>query len=749
MPARRSRRPRQHASRFATIGRPGSSSRSCVHRAHRERRRRWRRVDGDSCRARPTPKAANAGGGARAGRQRRSPPFGDCAPRPDADDVVRRGARSARETRSAAGSRAKALRMAGRADTARRIQPGLFDRRALRAATEVSRSRTRRCGTPRAHRRARARPAAAPLVHADGRADRVALKGISGSLASLDLLEAIAHAAAAGAGASRSVAAAGARGPRSGELRRDRSSTCSSSRSSRAGPRPRSCRVTTATRRRCSVARPRTRGGVAVGRRLERRSAAAAASPCARAIAAADGGSAPTARRCACMDVTRAYTQRAIDFDLERIEEDDRALARPGRRPRRAAPSLRSPRWRRSSRDTEQHRAAVGRSLQAGVEDRADAARRGIRPPPRPAARALDAALADALTIVYRILFSCCSPRRAASCRSGIPIYRDSYTIESLRPVAEGRRPAQRASGRRCRRSRGWRTAAAPPARCAWCRSTAACSRRRRRRSPRSFALDDRVARDVLLAVTTRPGADRRERITYADLGVEQLGAVYERVLDYAPAVDGRSRSRSRRSGRRKDTGTFYTPRAMTEYLVRRTLAPLVRGRDARAHPVAARRRSGDGQRRLPGRGVPLPRRRLRRRADCRREPSRAPTSRRRTAPAFRRVVAQRCLYGVDLNPTAVQLARLSLWLCTLAADRPLTFLDHHLRAGNSLAGARAGRRRAPAARSGPAPRRGAAAALRRRRPVVRVASTVAPRVTPGASEPDDSAAVVHAQGAR
>ena len=56
---------------------------------------------------------------------------------------------------------------------------------------------------------------------------------------------------------------------------------------------------------------------------------------------------------------------------------------------------------------------------------------------------------------------------------------------------------------------------------------------------------------------------------------------------------------------------------------------------------------------------------------------------------AFRRVVAQRCLYGVDLNPTAVQLARLSLWLCTLAADRPLTFVDHHLRTGNSLAGAR------------------------------------------------------------
>src|SRR5207253_1985012 len=51
----------------------------------------------------------------------------------------------------------------------------------------------------------------------------------------------------------------------------------------------------------------------------------------------------------------------------------------------------------------------------------------------------------------------------------------------------------------------------------------------------------------------------------------------------------------------------------------------------------------------------------------------------------FRRQIAQRCLYGVDLNPTAVQLARLSLWLATLAADRPLTFLDHHLIAGDSL----------------------------------------------------------------
>jgi hypothetical protein len=60
-----------------------------------------------------------------------------------------------------------------------------------------------------------------------------------------------------------------------------------------------------------------------------------------------------------------------------------------------------------------------------------------------------------------------------------------------------------------------------------------------------------------------------------------------------------------------------------------------------------------------------------------------------RDRATLRRTIAERCLYGVDLNPTAVQLARLSLWLTTLAADRPLTFLDHHLAAGNSLLGAR------------------------------------------------------------
>ncbi len=54
----------------------------------------------------------------------------------------------------------------------------------------------------------------------------------------------------------------------------------------------------------------------------------------------------------------------------------------------------------------------------------------------------------------------------------------------------------------------------------------------------------------------------------------------------------------------------------------------------------------------------------------------------------WKRRVAQQCIYGVDLNPLAVELAKLSLWLITAAKDHPLSFLDHHLRTGNALIGA-------------------------------------------------------------
>src|SRR6185436_100704 len=142
-----------------------------------------------------------------------------------------------------------------------------------------------------------------------------------------------------------------------------------------------------------------------------------------------------------------------------------------------------------------------------------------------------------------------------------------------------------------------------------------------------------------------------------------------------------------KRIGRRKATGTFYTPRALTEFMVRRALAPLVheRGPD----DVLALRVVDPAM----GSGAFLV-------AACRYLASAYEAALIRSSglsasdfdehdrAGFRRAVAQRCLFGVDINPMAVQLGRLSLWLATLARDRPLTFLDHHLRAGNSLVGA-------------------------------------------------------------
>ncbi len=154
-----------------------------------------------------------------------------------------------------------------------------------------------------------------------------------------------------------------------------------------------------------------------------------------------------------------------------------------------------------------------------------------------------------------------------------------------------------------------------------------------------------------------------------------------------AAAAAGPSSPSNQGPGVRKATGTFYTPQPIADYLVRRTIGPLTR--DARAEEILRLRIVDPAM----GSGAFLV-------AACRylsheyeqalvREGSCSPGDLdERARVGIRRAVAERCLYGVDLNPMAVQLARLSLWLATLAADRPLSFLDHRLQTGDSLLGA-------------------------------------------------------------
>ncbi len=142
----------------------------------------------------------------------------------------------------------------------------------------------------------------------------------------------------------------------------------------------------------------------------------------------------------------------------------------------------------------------------------------------------------------------------------------------------------------------------------------------------------------------------------------------------------------------RRRTGSHYTPRTLTEPIVRHALEPAFErlGPDATPEAGAGAEglRPGHGLGRVPGRGLPAT-------GGAAGEGLDAHGRRRgRAIPAdedeelhARRLVAQRCLYGVDKNPTAVDLAKLSLWLATLARDHEFTFLDHALKSGDSLVG--------------------------------------------------------------
>ena len=177
---------------------------------------------------------------------------------------------------------------------------------------------------------------------------------------------------------------------------------------------------------------------------------------------------------------------------------------------------------------------------------------------------------------------------------------------------------------------------------------------------------------------------------------VNGLHAALDRVLDHAATPDlvPRGGLVLQPNEERRRSGSHYTPRELTEPIVRHTLAPLL-----------ARLRGEDG-------GAPRPEQVLelkicdpamgsgaflvetcRQLADALIEAWGAHGA----APAIppdedevtfaRRLVAQKCLYGIDRNPMAVDLAKVSLWLSTLARDHPFTFVDHAFRRGDSLVG--------------------------------------------------------------
>jgi hypothetical protein len=168
----------------------------------------------------------------------------------------------------------------------------------------------------------------------------------------------------------------------------------------------------------------------------------------------------------------------------------------------------------------------------------------------------------------------------------------------------------------------------------------------------------------------------------------ERLGRLVVRALTPRPLPAGVPVLQP--TDERRRTGSHYTPRSLTEPIVAEALRPILE----RLGPEATPEQILDLAILDPAMGsgaflVEACRQLAARLVEAWARHRRTPT-----IPAdedellhAKRLVATRCLYGVDRNPLTVELAKLSLWLETLAKDHELTFLDHALRAGDSLVG--------------------------------------------------------------
>ena len=236
--------------------------------------------------------------------------------------------------------------------------------------------------------------------------------------------------------------------------------------------------------------------------------------------------------------------------------------------------------------------------------------------------------------------------------------------------------------------------------------------------------------------------------VNYRDMSVQQLGSIYERLLEREPFRDDAGRVAIRLNPyARKDSGSFFTPQELVDLIVQRTLAPLVEERlkafEARARELNSDHRSKAERRAellkldpaeatldlkvldpamgsghflvtavdflsdyiaelveyvpavpewLEGGYVsPLVERVAAIRRDLLQRANDSGwvlnESLLTDQTIIRRMVLKRCIYGVDKNPVTVELAKVSLWLHSFTVGAPLSFLDHHLRCGDSLVG--------------------------------------------------------------
>ena len=265
-----------------------------------------------------------------------------------------------------------------------------------------------------------------------------------------------------------------------------------------------------------------------------------------------------------------------------------------------------------------------------------------------------------------------------------------------------------------------------------------------------SVRLPDATVAPIIYDLSHAEADGERRFVNYRDMSVQQLGSIYERLLEREPVRDDTGKIVIRPNVyARKDSGSFFTPQELVDLIVDRTLKPLAEERLAafegkstelksdrrpKAERLAELRKLDPAEAVLdlkvldPAMGSghflvtavdflsdyiaelveytpavpdwldgeyvsPLVERVAAIRRDILQRAGESDwvmdESQLTDQAIIRRMVLKRCIYGVDKNPLTVELAKVSLWLHSFTVGAPLSFLDHHLRCGDSLIGMR------------------------------------------------------------
>ncbi|MBI2895541.1 MAG: N-6 DNA methylase [Deltaproteobacteria bacterium] len=194
---------------------------------------------------------------------------------------------------------------------------------------------------------------------------------------------------------------------------------------------------------------------------------------------------------------------------------------------------------------------------------------------------------------------------------------------------------------------------------------------------------------DAVRRISTIEEGRTRYSVNWRNVGADELGSIYEGLLELHPRMNKEAGTFSLETAaghERKTTGSYYTPTPLVDCLLDSALGPLLDEAAKSQNPEEAilaikvcDPACGSGH------FLVAAARRIAKRLAAARAGEDEPSPR-EVRRALRDVVG-RCIYGVDLNPMAVELCKVSLWMEAIEPGRPLSFLDSHIQCGNALLG--------------------------------------------------------------